>query len=97
MAICGPAAVLFLRIVVSFAAERAPRLRVVDGPLLFLFFAVQLAAAWYLRRLLPERKSPVVSGLQVTGVFLLGLLFSVTGAVMLEAFGYSLFYRLGRR
>lgn len=95
-ALCVPAGVLYLRIVATFAAEESHStwLFYLGTGLLFLFFVVQLLAARYLQTLLPPRQNPWRQALEFAGVFLMGLLFSVTGAVMLEAFGYSLFIHL---
>ena len=97
LALCGPAALLFLRITLSFAAERSKSasssawLNGLGLVALIAFFAAQLWAAWYMRVLIPARPQAWAQALQFIAVFLIGLLFSIVGAVMLEAFGYSLF------
>lgn len=96
VATCGPAAVLYLRIALAFASEQAAWLRQIDPVLWVLFFASQGWSAWYMRRMLPVRPRAWANTLQLVAVFFLGLLFSLTGAVMLEAFGYSLFIHLRR-
>ena len=64
--------------------------------MLGLFFVAQAAGAWRLRTMLSARKRLWAQILQVTALFVMGLFFSVTGAIMLEAFGYSLFIHLRR-
>ena len=101
LAICGPAAILYLRIVFTFAASRTGVGAVESAWLyragllmLWFFFIAQAAGAWHMRTLLPPRKQLWAQILQVAAVFVLGLFFSITGAIMLEAFGYSLFIHL---
>jgi len=56
-----------------------------------LFFAVQLICARYVQRLLKPRASVPGRALQYVGVLLLCTLLSIVGAVLFEAFGYTLF------
>lgn len=62
---------------------------------LLAFFLVQLVCARYMQRLLRPRQTKTGKTLQYGAVLLLALFFSLTGAVMLEAFGLNLFLRAG--
>jgi hypothetical protein len=61
---------------------------------LALFFLLQLFSARYIQRLLKPRTTVSGVALQYLAVLLLCGLLSVTGAVLLEAFGYTFFLRL---
>jgi len=103
LAICLPAAILYIRLVLGLAATKAgtspaqaEALNYWSLAALIVFFAVQLIAARYVQRLFPPASNPVKSGLQYAGVFLICLLFSLTGAIMLEAFGWNVLLRIHR-
>lgn len=100
LAICLPAALLFLRILFGVIAadlritpEQSAYLVVIADVALALFFIAQLLCAVYLQRLVPPRPTRAGRALQYAGVLIMGLLFSITGAVMLEAFGLNVFLR----
>ena len=104
LAICLPAALLFLRILFGVIAtdrrvtpEQSASLVVVANIALVLFFAVQLLCALYVQRLAPPRRTRAGQALQYAGVLLMCVFFSLTGAVILEAFGLNLFLRAGGR
>jgi hypothetical protein len=103
IALCGPAGLLFLRSVFgragqpeSGAAAPTATLQTVSTTMLVLFYLAQIAAAWYMRRMLPARHAWWSQSLQFFGLLVMGLFFSLVGATMLEAFGYSLWMRLHR-
>jgi hypothetical protein len=103
LAICLPAALLYLRLVLGLAASdsrvdplASTRLNRWSLVALWLFFLVQLFCARYLQRLLPAKSTRIADALQYVLALALGLLFSLTGAVMLEAFGLNLFLRAPR-
>ena len=100
LAICFPAGLLFLRLLFGVAATDTritPRQSAWFGGLsyvaLALFFLAQLICARYLQRLLRPRSSLPGKSLQYVLVLLMGLVFSLTGAIMLESFGLNLFLR----
>ena len=64
---------------------------------LALFFVAQPICARYLQRLLRPRRTVTGKVLQYCGVLAIGLVFSVTGAVMLESFGFAVFLRAAGR
>jgi uncharacterized membrane protein len=103
LSICLPAGLLYLRLVLGLAATNT---RVTSAQALWLnraslgalvlFFIVQLICARYVQRLLKPRQTGVGKSLQYGAVLLLCVFFSLTGAIMLEAFGFNLFLRAGR-
>ncbi len=100
MAICLPAALLYLRLVFAIAAadirvetHQATWLSRWSIVALFCFFVVQLICARYVQRLLAPGQTRVRDALQYGGVLVMCVLFSLTGAVMLEAFGLNVFLR----
>jgi hypothetical protein len=100
LAICLPAALLYIRLVLALAAgssratpAQSSALNRCSLAVLLVFFAVQLACARYLQRLFPAAANPVKAALQYLGVLLLCVLFSLTGAILLEAFGWNVFLR----
>jgi len=62
---------------------------------LVLFFLTQLAGARYLQRMLKPRSTRAGNAMQYVAVFLTGILFSLTGAIVLEAFGFAVLLRTG--
>jgi hypothetical protein len=100
LAICVPAALLYLRLVCGIAATDS---RVSPGQSLWLerlsigalmlFFVGQLTCARYLQRLLQPRQTAVGNTLQYLGVLTFCTLLSLTGAIILEAFGFNVFLR----
>ena len=101
-ALALPPVLLYLRVVFAIAAERpgiaaAPQawLLRLSTILLVLFFAVQLACAWYLQRFFyPTPVRPLQRALTYVAFLLVLAFLSVTGAVAFEAFGYALFVRV---
>lgn len=101
LAIGAPAAILYLRLVFEYMASES---RLSRGQLewlswlsnitLGLFFVVQFICARYVQRLLKARATLPGRALQYLGVLLLCTLLSVTGAVLLEGFGYTFFLRV---
>ena len=103
LAICVPAALLYLRVVLGVTASgsrvspgQAQALNRWATVALGLFFAAQLFCARYVQRLFPQPGGRVRGALQYAGVLVLCVLFSITGAIMLEAFGWNLFLRVPR-
>lgn len=101
LAIGAPAAFLYLRLVFAYMASQGQVssreivwLSVASNVALGLFFVVQVVAARYVQRLLKPRASWPGIALQYVGVLLLCGLLSVTGAVLLEGFGYYFFLRV---
>lgn len=102
LAICLPAGILYLRLVLGLAAAGT---RVTARQSLWLnrasigaqilFFGLQLICARYVQHLLKPRQTGVGKALQYGAVLLLCVFFSLTGAVMLEAFGFNVFLRAG--
>ncbi len=89
LALAIPTGLLYLRIVFEYI-----RLLYWSDAALGLFFVVQLIAARYLQQLFRPAASKLGSVLQYGGAVLFGLFCSVTGAVMLEGFGYNFFLRV---
>ena len=104
VAIGLPAGLLYLRILLSsvanytnaLTAAQINRLTLLSNLLLVAFFLVQILCARYIQRLVPPRHTPIGRSLQFAGVLLLCVVMSVTGAVVLEAFGYNFLIRSGR-
>jgi hypothetical protein len=88
LALAIPTGLLYLHVVFEYL-----RLAYYSEAVLGLFFVVQLIAARYLQRLFQPAASKLGRALQYGGAVLLGLFCSVTGAVMLEGFGYNFFLR----
>jgi hypothetical protein len=102
LAICVPAGLLYLRLVLGLAATdtrvttgQAVWLNRVSIFALIVFFLAQLICARYIQRLLRPRQTGLGKSLQYGAVFLLCVFFSLTGAVILEAFGFNFFLRVG--
>ena len=100
LALCAPAAFLFLRIVLALTAadnrvttRQAHWLSNFSYVALVLFFLAQAASAGYLQRLLAPSRSFFGRLLQYCLALVFGLLFSIAGAIMLEAFGLNVFLR----
>jgi hypothetical protein len=103
LAICLPAALLYMRIVFGVAASETPMppaqsaaLNRWGGVMLGFFFIAQLIAAASVQRLFPRPAHRIWTALQYIGVLLLCLVFSLTGAIVLEAFGWNFFLRVSR-
>ena len=101
LAICVPAGLLYLRLVlglVATARQVTPAqsiwLNRASIGVLVLFFLAQLVCARYIQRLLKLRRTAIGRVLQYGAVLLLCVFFSLTGAVMLEAFGFNVFLRV---
>lgn len=93
---------LYLRLVLGFAAAdtrvtsaQSTWLNRASIMALIVFFAVQLICARYIQRLLKLRQTAIGKFLQYVAVLLLCIFFSLTGAMMLEAFGFNFFLRVG--
>ena len=103
-AICLPAGLLYLRLVLGLAASDS---RV--GPqqsfwlvrwsnlALILFFLAQVLCARHVQNLLSPRESWVGKMAQYVAVLAMCMLLSLTGAIILEAFGLNAFLRAGFR
>ena len=89
LALAIPTGLLYLRVVFEYL-----RLVYYSEAVLGRFFVVQLIAARYLQRLFQPAASKLGSVLQYGGALLMGLFCSITGAVMLEGFGYNFFLRV---
>ena len=101
LAICLPAGLLYLRLVLGLAAidhrvtpAQSVGLNRASFCALILFFLVQLLCARYVQRLLKLRLTVLGRVLQYGAVLLLCIFFSLTGAIMLEAFGFNVFLRV---
>ena len=102
VATCAPAAVLYLRLVIEVVAEHghvssgvARTLGTTSVVILVLFCCVQLVCAAYLQRLIKPGTTALTKAFRFTGALLIGLLISITGAIMLEAFGINVLIRAG--
>jgi hypothetical protein len=100
LAMAVPVFLYYFRIALAFAAARTGTEPVASLWLmrsstaaLVLFFAAQLAAAWYLRRLFRKPRSAPARALQVVGIALVCGAFSIGAAVLLESFAYELLIR----
>ena len=89
LALAIPTGLLYLRVVFEYI-----RLLYWSDAALGLFFVAQLIAARYLQRFFRPAVTKLGGALQYAGAVLLGLFCSVTGAVMLEGFGYNFFLRV---
>ncbi|MBV9033431.1 MAG: hypothetical protein JO182_02965 [Acidobacteriaceae bacterium] len=102
LAVCIPAGLLYLRLVLGLAATDTRVTSVQSTWLnrasilaLIVFFVVQLVCARYVQRLLNLCQTTIGKFLQYVAVLLLCIFFSLTGAIMLEAFGFNVFLRVG--
>ena len=102
LAICLPAGLLYIRLVLGLAATdtrvmptQSIWLNRASICALILFFLAQLVCALYVQRLLKLRQTAIGRVLQYGAVLLLCVFFSLTGAIMLEAFGFNVFLRVG--
>jgi hypothetical protein len=100
LSFCVPAGLLYLRLIFGLAAtdsrvlpEQAQWFEKLSLLSLVLYFAAQLACARYLQLLLPRRLTALGNTLQYLGVLAFCVLFSLTGAITLEAFGFNVFLR----
>jgi hypothetical protein len=100
IALCLPVGLLYLRLVFGLAASDS-RLSASDNTrfehlsmaALAVFVIAQVVAALYLKRMFPPRPGFGAQALQYTGALVIGILFSLTGAISLEAFGFAFFLR----
>lgn len=97
----APAGLLYLRLVLGYVAIESRVSRLQSGWLtwlsniaLIVFFVVQLVSARYIQHLLKPRVTAAGMALQYVAVLLLCILLSVTGAVLLEGFGYTFFLHM---
>lgn len=100
LAICLPAALLYLRLVCGIAAtdsrvapEQSLWLERLSTAALLAFFIAQVACARYLQRLLEPRRTAAGNALQYLAALVFCALLSLTGAIVLEAFGFNVFLR----
>ncbi len=103
-AICLPAALLYMRLVLGLAASDSrvgPKqslwLARYSSLALVLFFVSQLICARYIQKLLTPGQSRTGRTMQYAAVLLTCTLLSLTGAIVLEAFGLNVFLRAGFR
>ena len=89
LALAIPTGLLYLRVVFEYM-----RLVSYSEAVLGLFFVVQLIAARYLQCFFRPAVTKLGGVLQYGAAVLFGLFCSVTGAVMLEGFGYNFFLRI---
>ncbi len=101
-AICLPAGLLYLRLVLGLAAsdsrvgpEQSSKLARASTLALISFFALQVICAFYLQSLAPRPQSRLATTAQFVAVLAVCILFSLTGAIVLEAFGFNVFLRAG--
>ena len=102
LAVCLPAALLYIRLVLALAAgstratpAQAAMLNRASLAVLLVFFVAQLLCARYLQSLFPRRPPTRLRNvLEYVAALLMGLLFSLTGAIVLEAFGWNVFLRM---
>lgn len=100
LALCLPAGLLYVRLVFGLAATDSRldasqtllfgRLSLVA---LVTFFVAQAVCALYVQRLFPVKRSAAAKALQYAGALVFGVLFSLAGAITLEAFGFATFLR----
>jgi hypothetical protein len=101
LAICIPVGLLYLRLVLGLAAtearvepQQAGRLNQLSTVVLYVFYGAQCICAWYVQQK-TTRPGPLVKRAAAYVTVLLVCVFcSITGAVMLEAFGLNVFLRL---
>ena len=101
LAIAVPAGLLFFRVVLEYVAggsewtgKQLEQFSWGAKGILTLFAAAQLLAARHVQRMLEARRTLVGQALQYAAVLLVCLLFSIVGAVLLEAFGFEFVLRL---
>ena len=104
LALLGPAGLLYLRIVLGLAATDSrvgpnATIWLTRGSLvaLILFFIAQALGTIYIQRLFPTARSRTGRVIQYLGVLAFCILFSLTGAISLEAFGFDFFLRAAGR
>ena len=102
LAICLPAGLLYLRLILGLAATdtrvtpaQSTWLSRASLLALITFFLVQLICAFYVQRLLTSRQTAIGKSMQYGAVLLLCIFLSLTGAIILEAFGFNVFLRVG--
>lgn len=100
LAIGAPAALLYLRLVFGYVVSegelqhgRTQWLSWASNAALALFVLALPLSAAYVQRLLKQRTTLPAIVLQYVAVLLLCGLLSLSGAVLLEAFGYNFFLR----
>jgi hypothetical protein len=100
-ALCIPAGLLYFRLVLGLAATsnrvnavEAARLNAVANVVLGIFFIAQAFSARYQQQLLRPRRTRAGKLVQYLAMFLMSLVFSITGAILLEAFGFAVFIRV---
>jgi len=101
LAICIPAGLLYLRLVLGLTAtegriepQQASRLNQFSAVVLYLFYGVQCICAWYIQQKTTKPGTLVKRAAVYVIVLLVCLFCSVTGAVMLESLGLNVFLRL---
>ncbi len=100
LALCLPAGLLYLRLVFGLAAAdtrvlpaQAVWLARLSLASLVVFFLVQAVCARYLQRIFWPPVNSLRDAIRYIGVLLFCVLFSLTGAITLEAFGMNVFLR----
>jgi len=100
LALCLPAGLLYLRLVFGLAAgdtrvmpAEAAWLSRLSMASLIIFFVVQAVCARYLQRIFWPPGKALQDVLRYLGILLFCVLFSLTGAITLEAFGLNVFLR----
>ncbi len=104
LAIGLPAALLYFRILLSavgnytqpITATQIGRLAFMSNLVLAAFCLVQILCARYIQRLVPPSQTALGRSFQYAAVLLMCIFFSVTGAIVLESFGYIFLMRTGR-
>lgn len=103
-AICLPAGLLYLRLVLGLAAsdsrvgpEQSLWLARSSSVSLIAFLAVQVICTRYIQKLLRPSQSRTGRAVQYAAVLFTCTLLSLTGAIVLEAFGLNVFLRVGFR
>ncbi len=99
-AICLPAGLLYLRLVLGLAAsdnrlgpEQSQWLARSSSVFLVAFFLVQLICVHYIQGLLTPRPSKAGKTAQYAAVLVTCISLSLTGAIVLEAIGLNMFLR----
>ena len=104
VALCLPAGLLYLRLVCSLTASetrvspaQAAALNRSSTVFWILFLISQVVCARYLQRtMLPPARGHLASFLRYCAALVIGLIFSATAAITLEAIGFNFFVRMAR-
>jgi hypothetical protein len=100
LALCLPAGLLYLRLVFGLAASDSRLSRTQNSlfenlalAALVAFFVAQILSAFHIQRLVPHPRTAIGKAAGFVAALLVGILFSLTGAITLEAFGFASFLR----